>query len=234
MRSSDNNLIMLTLYIIGVTYVFNQMVESIDDQVKLEFNKGSVAEQLGAQNLQDKIAISFSIKPSYSIEDPKELSISVENKSQDLAIYVDWDNSAIEEFDGTSRRVIRKSPDLIRDLGVPQIPSLIVPGKTLREAVISENVLQRDKESGTYSAKKPVANIIAWKTSPVRAQKIQYKEFNDRKRTFEFSLLLVLRLADTNLGLAPGSDTPPLCIIKCPFTVRKLPWTYALPWNKRR
>lgn len=234
MRSSDSNLIMLTLYLIGIGYAFNQMVESIDDQVKLELDKSSVEEQLKQQNLQDKIGISFSLLPSYSIENPKELSISIENKSQDLAIYVDWDNSAFEEFDGTSKRVIRKSPDIIRDLGVSQAPSLIVPKKTLREAITSESVLQRDQETGTYVTKNAVANVLKWKTSPVRALRIQFSEFNDRKRNFSFSLDLILRLAETNLGIAPGQSTPPICIIKCPFTVKKLPWTYALPWNKRR
>jgi len=234
MRSSDNNLIMLTLYIIGVSYVFNQMVESVDDQIKLEFDKASVEKQLKEQDLLDKIGISFTLKPSYSIEDPKELSISVENKSQNTAVYVDWDNSAFEEFDGVSRRVIRKSPDLIRDLAVPQIPSLVVPGKTLKEAVTSESVLQRDKESGTYTPRNAVANVLKWKTSPVKALRIQFNNFMDRKSNFNFSLDLVLRLAETNIGIAQGQNSPPLCIVKCPFTVKKLPWTYALPWNKRR
>lgn len=234
MRNNDNNLVILTLYIIGVTYIFNQMVESIDDQVKLEFNKAFVEQQLEEQNLKDKIGINFSLKTTYSIEDPKELSISIENKSQETAIYVDWDNSAFEEFDGTSRRVIRRSPDLTRDLAVPQIPSLVVPGKTLKEAVTSENVLQRDQVTGTYTPKNPLANILKWKTSPVRAQRNKFNDFMSEKHNFEFSLVLVLRLAETNLGVALGSNIPPLCIVKCPFTVRKLPWTYALPWNKKR
>ncbi|MBR8835170.1 MAG: hypothetical protein DSM106950_14340 [Stigonema ocellatum SAG 48.90 = DSM 106950] len=233
MGSNDNNLIMLTLYIIGVSYVFNQMVESIDDQVQIEFNKASVEEQLKGQNLQDKIGISFSLKTMYTIEDPKELSIGIENKSQDIAIYVDWDNSAFEEFDGASRRVIRKSPDVTRDLAVPQIPSLIVPGKTLRETVASESVFQLDKESGIYKANLPIANIIKLKSGS-GGQKKQYSEFSNRKRNFEFSLDLVLRIAETNLGIAPGSKAPPLCFVKCPFTVKKLSWTYALPWNRRR
>ncbi|MDR9895987.1 hypothetical protein G7B40_015650 [Aetokthonos hydrillicola Thurmond2011] len=225
---------MLTIYIIGVTYVFNQMVESIDDQIKVIFDKSKVDEQLKEQNLQDTVAISFSLLPSYSIENPKELSISVENKSDNKAIYVDWDNSAFEEFDGSSRRVIRKSPDLVRDLAVPQIASLVVPKKTLRESVTSESVLQRDNDSGTYVPKNAVANIIRWKTSPVRARRIEFGRFIDRKRDFDFSLDLVLRLADANTGIASGSEMPSLYIIKCPFTVKKLSWTYALPWNKRR
>ncbi len=234
MRNSDNNLIMMTLYIIGVSYVFNQMVESIDSQIKLEFNKLSVEEQLKNQDLLDKIEISFSLKSSYPIEDPKELSISIKNKTPSTAVYVDWDNCAFEEFDGSSKRVIRRSPDLIRDLAVPQTPSLIVPGKTLKEAVTSESALQRDQESGTYTLKRAVADVLKWKTIPVKALKIQFNNFMDRKQNFEFSLDLVLRLAETNIGIAQGQNTPPLYIVRCPFTVKKLPWTYALPWNKKR
>ncbi len=233
MRNGNNNLIILTLYIIGVTYTINQMVESIDDQVKLEFDKASIAEQLKKQNLEDKIAINFTLKSMYPIEQPQELILSVENKSSDLAIYVDWDNSALEEFDGASRRIIRKSPDLTRDLAVPQIPSLIVPGKTLKEVIASESVFERNQEKGVYEPKKPIANILKLKTG-IKPQKKQYNEFITRKRNFQFSVDLVLRLAETNVGLAPGITTSPLCIIKCPFTVRKLPWTYALPWNKKR
>ncbi|WP_017316384.1 hypothetical protein [Mastigocladopsis repens] len=236
MRNGDNNLVILTLYIIGITYTFNQMVESIDEQVKIEFNKSSVDQQLKDQNLQDTIGISFGgLANTFVIDKPQSLSINIQNKSQDLAIYVDWDNCAFEEFDGTSKRVIRMSPDITRDLAVFQTPSLIVPGKTLSESVSSEGVFQLDKLSGTYTAtKNPVANILKWKSSPVKAQKIEFNKFMSRKRTFEFSLDLVFRLAQTNVGVTQGSHLPPLCIVKCPFTVRKLPWTYALPWNKRR
>jgi hypothetical protein len=84
MRDGDTNLLVLTLYVIGITYTFNQMVDSIDDQIKLEFNKAKVDEQLKEQELQDKIGVSFSLKPMYSIKDPKDLSINIENKSEDI------------------------------------------------------------------------------------------------------------------------------------------------------
>ncbi|MBD2772209.1 hypothetical protein [Iningainema tapete] len=234
MRNSDNNLLVLTVYLIGVTYTLNRMVESIDDQVKIEFKKAEVEQQLKDQNLQDIVGINFTLKSLYPIEEPKELSMGIENKSEKLAIYVDWDNSAFEEFDGGSRRVIRKSPDVTRDLGVPQIPSLIVPKKTLKEAVTSESVFRLDKESGTYTPQTPLANIIKLKNGPTKAQKKQFAEFMERKLTFKFSLDLVLRVAEANVGLESGRSTPPIHIIKCPFEVRKLPWTYALPWNKKR
>ncbi|WP_375515197.1 hypothetical protein [uncultured Nostoc sp.] len=228
MRSSDQNLVVLTIYIIGVSYVFNRMVESIDDQIKFEFKKGIVDEQLKEQNLDDKIGISFKLKSSYPIDDLKDLGISIENKSDNVAVYVDWDNSSlVVEHSKQSRRVIRKSPDLTRDLAVPQSPSLIAPNKTLSETVTAEDVFQRDQVTGTYSAKKPLIDIKG-------LQKKLYNDFINRRKELDFSLQLVIRISEVRLGLAPGRDFPAISIINCPFTVRKLPWTYALPWNKKK
>lgn len=230
MRSSDQNLIILTIYIIVVSYVFNRMVESIDDQIKFEFKKGTVDAQLKEQNLDDKIGISFKFKSSYPIDDLKDLSLSIENKSDDIAVYVDWDNSSlVVEHSKQSRRVIRKSPDLTRDLAVPQSPSLIVPKKTLSETVTAEDVLQR-QENGTYSANKPLIDINGLQ----KGQKKLYNDFINRRKELDFSLQLVLRVSEVRVGLAPGVNFPPISIINCPFTVRKLPWTYALPWNKKK
>ncbi|KAF3887359.1 MULTISPECIES: hypothetical protein [Nostocales] len=240
MRDGDSNLLILTLYVIGITYTFNQMVDSIDDQIKLEFNKAKVDEQLKEQELKDAIGVSFSLKPMYSIKDPKDLSINIENKSEDIIVYVDWDNCTFMEFDGVSRRVMRETPvdkpAIIRDLAVPQVTSAIVPKTTLKEKISSESVFELDMETRIYKARDEasIANVLKWKSSPIRAQKKEFRKFMDRKRNFEFSLNLVLRLASKYVGLAPGRDFPPVCVVNCPFTVRKLPWTYALPWNKRR
>ncbi len=159
-RSGDQNLVVLTVYIIGIVYTFNRMIESINDRIKYEFKKSMVEDQLKEQNLQDQIGISFKLNPSNEIDDLKELSISIENKSEHLAIYVDWDNSSIVgDLSKQSRRVIRKSPDLTRDLAVPQSPSLIAPKNTLSETITAEDVFQWDKESGTYKVNKPLLSI---------------------------------------------------------------------------
>ncbi len=153
------------------------MIESIDDQIKFEYQKKDVDQQLQEQNIQDHVGISFKFKPSNSLEDVKELSISIENKSDNVAVYVDWDNSSlVVEHSKQSRRVIRKSPDLTRDLAVPQSPSLIAPKKTLSETVTAEDVFERDQVAGTYSPKKPIVNIIALQKSPVKAQNILYAD----------------------------------------------------------
>jgi hypothetical protein len=230
--SSDQNLVVLTIYIIGVAYVFNMMVESIDDRIKYEFKKGVVDNQLKEQGLDDKIGISFKFKSSDPMDELKELSMSIDNKSDSLAIYVDWDNSALI-LNNKSCRVIRKSPDLTRDLALPQSPSLIVPKKSLSEAITAEDLFGRDKDTGIYAVKKPIVDIGGLKKGGPPQKKL-YGDFMNRGKELEFSLQLVLRLSELRAGIALGSEYPPICIIDCPFTVKKLPWTYALPWNKKK
>ncbi|OKH12616.1 hypothetical protein NIES592_17385 [Fischerella major NIES-592] len=232
---NEGNLIFLTLYIIGVTYTFTKMIESIDDKIKFTFDKQVVDEQLKDKDLQNDIGISFRLSPSYFIDELKELSVSIENKSQNLALYVDWDNcSLVVEYNKQSRRVIRKSPDVTRDLGVPQSPSLIAPSKTLSAAVTAEDVFKLDELTKTYQVNTPLINISALEKSPVKAQRLLFQDFIDGKKELKFSLQLVLRISELRVGLAPGENKPPMCIIDCPFTIKKLPWYYAMPWNRKR
>ena len=235
MQSGDQNLIILMIYILVVYWTINRMIASIDDIVKVDFQNGAVDDQLKAQNLQDTVGISFKTG-TYGLDkvetDLKELSMSVESKSDSNAIYVDWDNSSfVVEHSKQSRRVIRKSPDLTRDLAIPQVPTIIAPKKTISENVTAEDVFQRDKELGIYKPVSPLINIAAIKKND--KQKKLYKDFLDGKKNLEFSLQLVLRISEMRVGIAPGINVPPVSIVNCPFTIKKLPWTYALPWNKK-
>jgi len=232
MQNGDQNLIILMIYILTVYLTFNRMIESIDDIVKVDFQKGAIDDQLKEQNLQETVGISFKTG-TYGLDkvqdDLKELSMSIENKSDSIAIYVDWDNSSfVVEHSKQSRRVIRKSPDLTRDLAIPQVPTIIAPKKTISENVTAEDVFQRDKESGVYKPASPLINVAG-----VKGNKKLYKDFLDGKKNLEFSLQLVLRISEMRVGIAPGINVPPVSIINCPFTIKKLPWTYALPWNKK-
>jgi hypothetical protein len=234
--SADNNLLVMTFYIIGISYTFNRMIDSIDDKINFALQKKIVDEQLKEQNIQDDVGISFKFNPTYSLDDLKELLMFVENKSENLAVYVDWDNSSIVvEHSKQSYRVIRKSPDITRDLAVSQTPSLVAPKKTLTTSITAENTFERDKESGVYNTKKPIVDIATGLgKSPVKANRIKFKKFMNEELTLEFSLQLVLRISEVRVGLQPGTNKPPMCIVNCPFVIKKLPWTYALPWNKRR
>ena len=232
MQNGDQNLIILMIYMLTVYWTFNRMIESIDDIVKVDFQKDAVDNQLKEQNLQETVGISFKTG-TYGLDkvqdDLKELSMNIENKSDSIAIYVDWDNSSfVVEHSKQSRRVIRKSPDLTRDLAIPQVPTIIAPKKTISENVTAEDVFQRDKESGVYKPASPLINVAG-----VKGNKKLYKDFIDGKKNLEFSLQLVLRISEMRVGIAPGINVPPVSIINCPFTIKKLPWTYALPWNKK-
>ncbi len=235
MQETSPNLLVLTLYIIGVSYVFNLMIESIAEQIKFAFDKASVDKQLKEQELDDKISITFKLKSNYDVDGPNDLLLILGNKSDNIATYVDWDNcSFVVKHKNQSRRIIRKSPDLSRDLAVPQSPSLVAPTQNLVESITAEDVFGRDQETGIYQAKKPLVNISGLKSSPAKAQRKLYKNFMGRREQIECSLQLVLRFSEVRVGLVPGQNIPPMSIITCPFTIRKLPWTYALPWNQKR
>lgn len=238
-QTTSPNLLVLTLYIIGVSYVFNLMVESIEQQIKFELDKEAIAQQLKEQELDDKIAVNFKIKPSYDIEgknDFKEVLLILANKTDNVDVYVDWDNCSFSvKHKNASRRVIRKSPDLTRDLALPQSPSVIARNQVLVQAITVEDVFKRDQETGIYENQKPIVNITGLKASPNRAHRKLYKKFMSRRDYIHCSLQLVLRFSEeVRVGLVPGQNIPPMYIIQCPFTIKKLPWTYALPWNKKR
>lgn len=231
----DNNLLVLTFYIIGIAYTINRMIESIADKINFTLEKAVVSEDLKRQEIADDVGISFKLGATYELTELKELLMFVENKSKNLAVYVDWDNCLIViKHSKQSMRVIRKSPDITRDLGVPQTPSLVAPEKTLSTTITSENTFERDKDKGTYTTTKPIVDIAGLEKNPVKANRILFKKFMNQETTLEFTLQLVLRISEVRVGLAPGVNKPEMCIVNCPFTIRKLPWTYALPWNKKR
>ncbi|MCX7596256.1 MAG: hypothetical protein N2235_21365 [Fischerella sp.] len=236
---NESNLIFLTLYIIGVTYTFTKMIESIDDKIKYIFNKEDVDEQLKAQNLQDDIGISFRFTPTYDIEASKkplkELTVNIENKSSNRTLYVDWDNcSLIVGHSKQSQRVIRMSPGVTRDLAVPQIPSVIPPASTLTAMVATEDNIGLDDLKKVYKANSPLINISGLEKSPLKVKRKLFKDFIERKVDLDFSLRLILRRSELPIGVAEGENKPPVCDVKCHFTIKKLPWSYAMPWNRRR
>ncbi len=237
MSTANNNLLVMTFYVIGLSYTFNRMIDSIDDKIKFVMDKKAIEEKLKEYGIDDIVGITLKFDPSYGLDELKELTLILENKSENRGIYIDWDNcSIVVEHNKSSRRVIRKSPDVTRDLGITQIPSLVAPKKTLAQALTAEDVFTFDTEKQVYSNTKALIDIIGkgLKESPIKANKILYKDFMSRKKTLEFSLQLVLRISELRVGLVPGEDRPPMYLINCPVTISKLPWTYAMPWNKRR
>lgn len=222
------DLLFLVIYVIGVLYVFNQMIESIDDQIKITYDQASVADQLEKQNIRDKVGIAFKLNGRYDFNHPKELAINIENKTQSETVLINWDESSLVGYDGRSRRVIRLTPNIIRDLGQTQVDSAIAPGKTLQERITAEDVLTRN-DGGIYNPDKTLIDISKLKKVPKL-----FASFDDRNLALKFSVRLDISISDRMGGV---TRTDKHYSVDCPFSVTKLPWTYAIPqinWNKKK
>lgn len=136
---NSRNLLILTVYIICVTYVYYQAYKSLGNQMTVELDKDSLTQQLAEQELRDVVEIGFKLKSSYKLNDLKTLDISLQNKSLEYTIYVDWDQSSITDFDKVTGRVIRVTFGMT-DIPQTQVASIIRPGQTLKEELSNEDI----------------------------------------------------------------------------------------------
>ncbi|NJR51019.1 MAG: hypothetical protein HC780_17020 [Leptolyngbyaceae cyanobacterium CSU_1_3] len=173
--------------------------------------------------------VSFKFDTHYEFDKLKQLAISIENKSQDRPIYVDWDYCSLTDLDKRSRRVTRLPPGTTLDLFQNQVFSVIAPGKTLKETIAAEDMLTRKGEDGGMEVTKTVIDLSKPDSKKPDAVKKRYKEFVEGKIQLHFSLYLALRLAGTN-----ASPTGDRTQVLCNFTLTKLNWTAGLPWNPRK
>ena len=227
---TDLDFVLLTVYLLCVTYVFYQIINSFNDEFSIKLEEGELDQQLQSLNLKDIIKVRFKFDTHYEFDKLKELAISIENKSEDYPIYIDWDDCSVTDLDGRSRRVTRLPPGTTLDLFQNQVFSVIAPGKTLKEKIASEDMLARKGDGGLLVAEKTIIDLT--KPDPKKSsedQRKRYKEFMDRHRELNFTLYLAMRLA--------GSKTSPTgdrTRVLCNFTLTKLNWTAGLPWNPRK
>ncbi len=227
---TDLDYVLLTIYLLCITYVFYEIVNSFNDEFKIRLEEGDLNEQLQALNLQDIVNVSFKFDTHYEFDKLKDLAISINNKSEDYPIYIDWDYCSITDLDGRSRRVTRLPPGSTLDLFQNQVFSVIAPGKTLKEKIASEDMLARKGDEGLLVAEKTIVDLT--KPDPKKsseAQQKRYKNFMDGKEELKFALYLAMRLAGPNT-----SPTGDRTRIICNLTITKLDWTAGLPWNPRK
>ncbi len=220
--------VLLTIYLLCITYVLYQIVNSFNDEFTI--NLEDLNPQLQALNLQDIIGVSFKFDTHYEFHTLKELAISINNKSEDCAIYIDWDYCSITDLDGRSRRVTRIPPGSTLDLFQNQVFSVIAPGKTLKEKIASEDMLARKGDGGLLETEKTIVDLT--KPDPKKSsedQRKRYKNFMDSKEDLKFMLYLSMRLAGPNT-----SPTGDRTRILCTLNITKLNWTAGLPWNPRK
>ncbi len=227
MREED--LLLLTIYIIVVAYVFYRMIKSVDVQIKVSLDQEAINQQLREQDIQDIVGVTFILKKRYEINDPKSLTIKVDNKSQNHTIYVDWDSSTLNGYDGRARRIIWLTPNPIRDLAAPQVYNVVPPTKALIESISTEDIMELDLEKRAFDLKAPIINITKL-ASGKKADKALYNGFMDQGLEFKYSVYLALRIFEIAVAVSDAR----LYVVNCPFTVKKLHWSYALPWNQEK
>lgn len=128
----SRNLLIFTVYLIVVIYVFYQAYKSLGNQVVISSDSDYLNRQLEEQNLKEIVDIKFKFKPRYRLDELTKLMISIKNISQEETIRVDWDESSITDFDKVTGRVIRLAPGMT-DVPQNQAISIIVPGRMIEE-----------------------------------------------------------------------------------------------------
>jgi hypothetical protein len=233
---TELDLLILTIYVITVTYVLYQMIESLEAKTTIAYEKAEVDRQIEERGLKAVLDVKFKFDDRYSFDKPDRLAITVENKSEHSAIYVDWDRSTLSDIGKRSRRVIRLTPDRrLDDLFQPQMSSPITPGSSLSETLTTEDVLKREGVGDRLEPGEPLINITKLGDS-VKASKASdadkklYNEFMAGQAPLRFSLQLALRIRDLQREL--GDDR--FYSLTCPFAINKVPWQDALPFNPKK
>jgi hypothetical protein len=228
---TELDFVLLTIYLLCVTYVLYQIVDSFNDEFKIKFNEDNFKQQLESHNLTDILSVSFKFDTHYEFDKLKQLAISINNKSQDYPIYIDWDYCSLTNLDGRSRRVTRIPPGSTIDLSQNQVFSVIAPGRTLKEIIVAEDMLARKGDDGAMEIAKTIIDLN--KPDPKKSSETErrrYKEFVEGKIELQFSLYLTMRLTGPNTSSPTGDRTQVICT----FTLTKLDWTAGLPWNPRK
>lgn len=225
---NDFDFLVLVVYLICITYAIYKVINSFNDEFTIELDQGYLNQQLKEQNLSGSVDIKFKFEKRYEFDALKKLSISVSNKSQDYAMYVDWDHSSLTDLDDRSRRVTRLAPGSTLDLFQTQVFSVVAPGRTLKEDITAEDVLKRKGDSGSFEISTVLINLSEPSSKAPDKTKQRYQDFMERKRTLEFFLELVMRLVspDSDFGIHRTH-------IRCKFIIKKLHWTAGLPWNPK-
>ncbi|MGB7444262.1 MAG: hypothetical protein WA919_24610 [Coleofasciculaceae cyanobacterium] len=197
------NLLILTVYLICVTYVFNNAFQVLDSLVTVNADSESIDNQLEEQKIKDLIAIKFPFKNGYKLDnlnDLKSITIIVNNKTLERKVEINWNESSLSDFGNSAGRVIRLTPGMDK---VPQsqASSIMLPGQTIQEQLSNENI-----------------------SSPLfKANKLREAALDEK----QFHLQLIFNISD------PATGEKKTYRLRCPFVAKKLHWkkAFGLLWK---
>lgn len=215
---SPVDFIILVAYLLSVSIVLYRAYDSLEDRVRIRFDKQSFNAQIQEKELENILNIKFPFSDGdrYLYKDvPKDLTVTIENKAADFPLKVDWEQSFFVGSDGRSRRAIRLLPDKRIDLFKPQSMSIIAPLGALKEKLTAEDNLKR-QEDGSLEPNAPIVNVAAAARG----------DFLAMKAAIKFSLWLTLWV--TNRESVNWGDRP--YSVRCDFLIEKTPWQEYLPF----
>jgi hypothetical protein len=136
----SQNLLILTVYLIIVTYVFYQAYRSLGNQVVIQLDSADLNRQLEEKELTDIVTIKFKLKDSYKLDELTKLTMTLKNISQEATIGLNWDLSSLADFDNATNRVIRLTPGMT-DLPQKQVETIVLPGQVFETDLSSDKSL---------------------------------------------------------------------------------------------
>lgn len=215
---SSVDFIIFVVYLLVVSRVLYQAYDSLEDRVRIRFDKAALQDQLKANSLENSLAIGFGLRDSDRYlfnEIPTSLAISIENKTGTYPIKVDWDRSSLNDFNGRSRRVIHLTSMYPIDLATEQLPTFIAPRGVLQSRITAEELLTRD-DGGNVKATAPIINI----------GRAASGSFMAGKAPVTFTLWLTLGIPE----LHNNQTYERLYSLPCTFQIEKTPWQEYLPF----
>ncbi|MFM2430342.1 MAG: hypothetical protein RLZZ511_1555 [Cyanobacteriota bacterium] len=230
----SNNLLLLTIYLLCITYVLFQMINAFSDEYTVTLDQDALKEELKRKRIDGRLDVSFKFNGRYEINSKKnklnKLSVTIKNKSNDYPVYVDWDYSSMTDwFGGRSRRLTRIVSGKTLDLSQEQVFSVINPGLSLQEDIVPEDILERKGESGIVEVTKPLVDLMPPPNQAPGPKKQAYKDFLLNKQPLSFTLDLVMRIIDRDSASAGDR-----VLVQCKFLLRRLEWQAGLPWNPKK
>ncbi|HEY9644945.1 MAG TPA: hypothetical protein V6C88_01175 [Chroococcidiopsis sp.] len=251
-RSAQLDLIIVTVYLICVVYVFYQARQSLDHQTAYEFQSKALDEVLTKETIERhskgedgeeklevvplKDLIGISLKPEYKDrfkleEQPKKLSLTVENKSTDYIVYIHWNLASLIDYENQTHQLVRLTGGKRGEQSTSTVPS-----KTKFSTDITADHLLKPDEKGTgLEPGIPITDIVklgkdAENKKTPQKKKDLYANFMSHKEKLSFWVKLPLQLTEIKSGVK--SDR--WYIFDCEFKVELRPWTEHLPLKPKK
>ncbi|GEM_PF-238498 len=229
------DILMLAIYSICVYYVIYDAIFSLEQQFTITFNQDVLNPLLenttfAGHTLKDLVGIKINFKERYKLDELKDITLVVENKSDHCTIYLDWDYSSITDLAKQPRRVIRVRPGVTFDLFQPQVFTIVAPKQTLRSTLVVEDMFKRKTDDGALAPDGLLIDIVYLnREKATKDEKKRFADFMNEKASLEFALRLALRVFDPL-----SNEESHRYYLPCEFKITKLNWQAFLPWNQKK